>query len=121
MKKEDARQTAIRELLAQYHVGEANAIHCGDLQKMFDLNGRTVRRKINRLRQEGVPICSSQHGYYYADTQAEIRETAHRLDAMVMMITNARAGLLYSTVTDCGEGFSLRLTVEILKEEPNAE
>lgn len=35
--KEDAKQTAIREHLAQFHVGEANAIHCRELQNIFCL------------------------------------------------------------------------------------
>ena len=119
--KEDAKQTAIQEHLAQFHVGEANAIHCRELQNIFCLDGRTVRRKINRLRQEGVPICSNQHGYYYADTQAEISETVSRLNAIVMKITNARTGLLYSCEAPCGNGLGVRLTLELFEEEPNAE
>ena len=119
--KEDAKQTAIREHLAQFHVGEANAIHCRELQNIFCLDGRTVRRKINRLRQEGIPICSNQHGYYYADTQAEISETVDRLNAIVMKITNARTGLLYSCEAPCGNGLGVRLTLELFEEETDAE
>ena len=119
--KEDEMQAAIREHLAKYHVGEANAIHCRELQNMFCLDGRTVRRKINQLRQEGVPICSSQHGYYYADTQAEIHETIHRLNAMVMKISDARSGLLYSSTLTCSNGLTLLVTVEIIKEASDAE
>ena len=111
------RQTAIREYLRKNHTGKDRAIHSGELQQLFCLDGRTLRRIIHNLRSDGAPICSDQHGYYYADTQAEINHTVSRLNTLVTKISNARTGLLYSSLLDCGEGLSLQISVELVSEE----
>ena len=115
------RQTAIREYLKKNHIGMENAIHSRELQRLFSLAGRTLRRKIHDLRQNGTPICSDRHGYYYADTQKEINETVTRLNTMVMKISNARTGLLYASLLNCTEGLQLKVSVELIPEKPYAE
>jgi biotin operon repressor len=84
--------------LKEHHKGKANAIHSQDLQRLFSIDGRNLRRKISRLRQEGVPICSDEAGYYYADNQQEINNTVCRLNGMVTGVSNARTGLLFAPV-----------------------
>ena len=44
------------------------------------MNGRNLRRKINRLRQDGVPICSDRSGYYFAANQEEVNATVFSFD-----------------------------------------
>ena len=89
----------IREVLAEYlkhfHQGEENAIHSRDLEKLFDLDRRSLQRNISRLRQDAVPICSSGAGYFYAQTQAEINDTLRRLRTNM---PSARDGLAHASL-----------------------
>lgn len=91
------KKKAICKLLQIYHVGKENAVHSKVLERKLGLNGRTIRRIISSLRQEGFPICSDESGYYFADTQQEINKTVSRLNELVTKISNARTGLLFST------------------------
>ena len=45
--------TAICNYLKKNHTGKANAAHSKELERLFDLNGRNLRRKISALRQNG--------------------------------------------------------------------
>ena len=69
-----------------------------ELEKLFLLDGRNIRRKISALRQDGFPICSDETGYYYADNQKEINTTVCRLNELVTKVSNARTGLLYASI-----------------------
>ena len=88
--------SAICIYLKEHHRGKANAIHSQDLQRLFSIDGRNLRRKISSLRQDGIPICSDEDGYYYADNQQEINKTVCRLNGMVTGVSNARTGLLFA-------------------------
>ena len=82
----------------QNHIGKEKAIHSKELEKLFMLDGRNIRRKISALRQDGFPICSDETGYYYADNQKEINHTVCRLNELVTKVSNARTGLLFASV-----------------------
>ena len=101
------RSIAICRYLQKYHTGRERAVHSCELQQLFSLNARNLRRHINRLRQEGFPICSDETGYYYADNQKEINRTVCRLNGLVTQVSNARTGLLYASV------FPVAVNVEI--------
>lgn len=92
------RKKAICEYLRQNHIGKEKAIHSKELEKLFMLDGRNIRRKISALRQDGFPICSDETGYYYADNQEEINHTVCRLNELVTKVSNARTGLLFASV-----------------------
>lgn len=79
-------------------IGKEKAIHSKELEKLFMLDGRNIRRKISALRQDGFPICSDETGYYYADNQKEINHTVCRLNELVTKVSNARTGLLFASV-----------------------
>lgn len=57
------KKKAICEYLRKNHIGKENAIHSKELEKLFLLDGRNIRRKISALRQDGFPICSDETGY----------------------------------------------------------
>lgn len=58
------------------HAGEENAIFSRDLEALFQLSGRYIRRIVSSLRKNGIPICSDSHkGYYYAKKPSEIADT----------------------------------------------
>lgn len=92
------KKTAICNYLKKYHTGKDNAVFSRELERLFSLDGRTLRRKISSLRQDGYPICSDETGYYYAETQKEINATVCRLNELVAHISNSRTGLLYASV-----------------------
>lgn len=94
------KKTAILDYLRNYHVGKKNAVHSRELERLFSLDDRAVRRKISALRQEGYPICSGDMGYYYAESQKEINSTVGRLNDLVTGVSNARTGLLFSKLME---------------------
>ena len=77
------QKTDVLNYLKGNHRGEEQAVSSKELEQLFSLEGRSVRRIISALRQEGHPICSSQKGYYYAASQQEINETIARLNEFV--------------------------------------
>ncbi len=90
------KKNAICEYLKKNHTGKDKAVFSAELERLFSVDGRTLRRKISSLRQDGYPICSDETGYYYADNQKEINDTVCRLNELVTKISNARTGLLYA-------------------------
>ncbi len=80
------------------HTGQDKAVFSSELERLFSLNGRSVRRIISSLRQDGYPICSSCKGYYYAKTQNEVNDTVSRLNELVTGVSNSRTGLLYAKI-----------------------
>lgn len=107
-------RTAICKYLQQHHTGEEKAVCSQDLQRLFSLGGRTLRRQINRLRQEGIPICSGPAGYYYAANQREINRTVCRLNRLVTSVSNARTGLLFASLLPA-EDMTLEITITLHK------
>ena len=91
------KKNEICEYLREFHRGREKAVFSRELQHIFKLDGRNIRRNIARLRQEGYPICSDENGYFYAGSQTEINNTVGRLNCLVTAVSNARTGLLYAT------------------------
>ena len=56
------KKTAICQYLKKYHTGGERAVYSRELQRLFSIDGRGLRRKINSLRQDGYPICSDKRG-----------------------------------------------------------
>ena len=94
------KRTAICEYLKKHHTGKSKAVYSRELQRLFCIDGRNLRRKISSLRKDGFPICSDETGYYYADNQKEINATVCRMNELVTTISNARTGLLFASVLE---------------------
>ena len=92
-KKED-----VRDYLKNNHKGKDKAVFSNELEQLFSLDGRSVRRIISELRKEGCPICSDHKGYYYAQTQQEVNKTISHLNELVTGVSNSRTGLLFARV-----------------------
>ena len=73
---------ALAEYLALYHKGEVNAVTSRELECSFQMRGSELRREINALRGDGIPICSFEGGYYYAATAEELERTIRQLDSL---------------------------------------
>ena len=61
----------IAKHLKEYHCGELRVVPSRELEAAFQIRGPDLRQLINSLRGDGIPICSSDSGYYYADTEEE--------------------------------------------------
>lgn len=96
------KRSAICEYLKKHHTGRGKAILSRELERLFSLDSRNLRRKISSLRRDGFPICSDETGYYYAETQEEINDTICRLNSLVLRISNARTGMLYASILGDG-------------------
>jgi len=92
--------SALCEYLKKNHTGRENAASSKTLEVVFHVDGREIRRFVNQLRQKGFPICSNTSGYYYASTQQEINESIARLNSLITKISNAKNGLLNSSLID---------------------
>ena len=84
---------ALAEYLALYHKGEANAVTSRELECSFQMRGSELRREINALRGDGIPICSFEGGYYYAATAEELERTIRQLRSRIKKIAFAERGL----------------------------
>lgn len=73
--------------------GRANVISSRELERALSISGNELRRRINRLRRDTVPIAADQRGYYYAETAAEVYDTIRSLQKMRGGLDAAIAGL----------------------------
>ena len=83
----------LAEYLEQYHMGALNAATSRELECAFRMRGSELRREINALRGDGIPICSFDGGYYYAATEEELRRTIRQLRSRIKKIAFAERGL----------------------------
>ena len=88
-----ATNEALAEYLALHHKGEANAVTSRELECSFQMRGSELRREINALRGDGIPICSFEGGYYYAATAEELERTIRQLRSRIKKIAFAERGL----------------------------
>ena len=58
-----------------------------------ECKGTEVRKIVNELRSNGVPICSLPIGYYYAETKSEIKDTLAHLESRIKKIEKAKEGM----------------------------
>ena len=88
----------IVEYLKLYGRGKDNAITSKTIEITFGMTGFALRRAINILRSEGVPICSGRRGYYYAETYDDIFETIsdlrHRIERMECAIKGVEGAVI---------------------------
>lgn len=84
----------IREILP---VGQENAISCGRLAEILDIDLREVTRQVERERKAGAPICATttgeNRGYYMADGPGELALYCKSLDRRLISIKNTRSAI----------------------------
>ncbi len=110
------KKTEIRDYLRDNHVGRENAVSSRVLEQRFSMNGRTIRRIIHSLRQDGCPICSEKKGYYYASNQSEINGTVSRLTEFANGVSRAGTGLLSARL----DPKQVQLTFTVMMDEETA-
>ena len=83
----------LKSYLKDHCLGRKRIISGAALEKVLHMSGNALHRNVNRLRQDGVPIASSEHGYFYAEHAGEVYATIVRLRKMVSTMEKAIAGL----------------------------
>lgn len=83
----------VMDYLKDYHCKEVEAVKSREIGEIFNLSNREVRNLVSKLRQDGVPICSSNNGYWYSEDEADITRTIKRLADQVLNMRLAIDGL----------------------------
>lgn len=83
----------IAEHLKEYHTGERNIVSSRELETAFQIRGPELRTVINAERGKGFPICSTDKGYFYAETEEELQRTIRQLRSRIKKIAHAERGL----------------------------
>lgn len=76
-----------------FHCGEQYAVSSRELSSAFNIPERELRTVINELRREGVPICSSSNGYFFAESDTELLQTIGHMASRIAGISGALRGL----------------------------
>lgn len=72
--------------------GENNALSLAELEELTELTTRDVHHCIEDMRLNGAVICSSNSGYFYPETEDELRRYVHKEHARAAtIIRNTRA------------------------------
>ena len=96
----------ITEHLKEYHTGERNIISSRELETAFQIRGPELRTVINAERGKGFAICSTDKGYFYAETEEELQRTIRQLRSRIKKIAHAERGLIKAwqeRFTDSGQ------------------
>lgn len=85
------------ETIARYlengYKGRKNAVSSRELERTLAISGNELRKRVNRLRRDTVPIAADQRGCYYAETAAEVYDTIRTLEKMRKGLDAAISGL----------------------------
>lgn len=111
-------RTTLSTLLKKYHTGAEHAVTGKELELSMGLRRQTIQKEIRRLRQSGVPICSSGTGYFYAETRQDIAETVAWLNRRINTMVQTQS-LLLGTTPDEREKVVVVLPEEGLKVSLN--
>lgn len=76
--------------------GKAKAVSSSRLRRIIPISENDLRKAVNRMRREGIPIASDQTGYYYAQTAGEVYSTIRNLKKMRAGLDAAITGLEHS-------------------------
>ena len=112
-KKSRPAEDRLLEYIRLNHTGKEKGVSSKDLERLFSCNGRTIRKKINKIRQDGKPVCSDQNGYYYAETQEDINKMIRWLNDLVTGESNARTGLLFATLIPLPATMTITIDIDV--------
>ena len=73
--------------------GRLDTTTAPELEAELNISGNELRRRINRLRRDTVPIGSSRDGYFYAITAGEVYATIGQLTDIALGLQAAINGL----------------------------
>ena len=72
--------------------GESHAIPAGHLANLLHTDTRRLRDYVKAARRQGWPICSTNSGYFLPSSNAEFKQTLHKLHSQaVSLLATERA------------------------------
>ena len=83
----------LEQYFRQTCFSERNAAPAARLEAALHMSGSDLRRRVNRLRRNGIPIASGKSGYFYAQTAHEVYRTILQLRQMERGLQQAVEGL----------------------------
>lgn len=83
----------LKEHLKANCMGRKNTVSGASLERALRMSGNELRRHVNRLRRQGVPVASSRDGYFFAANAGEVYATIHQLKQMASGLDAAIGGL----------------------------
>ena len=78
------------KLMSVLSEGEENAVKVEQLSKMLDMNRREITSCVNRLRQNGEVICSSNQGYFLPSTVDDVKHFYRQMTSRQREIEKAK-------------------------------
>ena len=116
-------KSRLSAILKQYHTGMDQSITGKELELKLGIRKDTVQKLVRQLREDGVPICSSADGYFYAETRQELTETAARFNKQITTMMKTQKRLLDTTpdgrekivMMVPSEGVKLSLNIQSLR------
>lgn len=64
-----------------------------DLSEITGDSRENIRKIINELRTEGIPVCSTNAGYFISENPRDIEKTVNSLEGRIRSIKGAAMGL----------------------------
>ena len=92
--------TAFEKYMKTEHTGKDNAIKSKALEGIFHCKGIEIRHIVNKLRCQGVPICSCSKGYFYSTYAPDVRDTINHLAGRANRIKAAHDGMKNALLQD---------------------
>ena len=89
MKKNELKGILIREI----PIGRKNSVMSKYLEEVAGVKGSTIRDAISDLRAEGVPICSCANGYFWAESETDVKQTVAMLNHRCYKMIRASKGM----------------------------
>lgn len=74
-------------------VGREGRISSAELERTIGISATELRKQVNRLRRDGIPVASDRQGYFYAETAGEVYTTIRQLRTMARGLEAAIQGL----------------------------
>lgn len=81
-------------------VGNEKRITSSEISNKLGISGAEVRRQINALRCDGIPVASDSHGYYIATEQSDLNRTIASFNSRINQMMKARDGLKRAQIWD---------------------
>ena len=65
-----------------------------EIASQLHMHEQEIRKKINKARQEGIPICACAKGYFYSEEKDDVLNTIQSLMHRTISVEKAVNGLL---------------------------
>lgn len=82
-----------RDVVALIPKGETSRITSGEICRITNLSGASIRKIVNESRSKFIPIASDGNGYFIATEPEKLNHTIAQLNSRIHMMIKAREGL----------------------------